>query len=91
MYGLTNSPDLIHIHIYYSLTFLSVNNRPLTVYRLPRLFAISAAAPSLSRLHFVGQTAAAVRGKLMKQDVPASGYSTEEDEEEKNHTRFDLE
>ncbi|KAJ4941468.1 hypothetical protein JOQ06_011347, partial [Pogonophryne albipinna] len=32
-------------------------------YMAPWLYAISAAAPTLSQLHFVGQTAAAVRGK----------------------------
>lgn len=44
----------------------SVDNPP-----APRLFAISAAALTLSQLHFVGQTAAAARGKLMKRDIPA--------------------
>lgn len=44
----------------------SVDNPP-----APRLFAISAAAQTLSQLHFVGQTAAAARGELMKRDIPA--------------------
>lgn len=59
--------------------------------RVPWLFTISAAPPSLSRLHFVGHSAAAVRGKLMKQDIPACGYSTGETKKKKNHTSFDLE
>lgn len=47
--------------------------------------------PSAGRLHFVGQTAAAARGKLMKQYIPASGYSTEGEKEKKYHSLFDLE
>lgn len=51
---------------------LSVNNPP-------RLFAISAAAPTPQPLAFSRtDSSSGARGKLMKQDIPASGYSTRE-------------